>query len=510
MPDPDLAAPPAEAPLPPGRRRYPRSFFRFLVLAFVLVCSPLVLSLIQLTLEASSLAERGSAAVRKVAGALQDVEALERAITQTERVARQAMALGEPVAPEGLASAREQFVQASVRLLDPGMPDDVTRAMQALAAAEGMLHAILVLEPELVELPPELEAVNDALQALAEISNRMAAREVAALQAGFDQARRHTIRALAVALPLALLLAAVFTVALSRPLMRIEDAIRAMGRGDMEQPVSISGPNDVRQLGQRLDWLRLRLRDLEAHRELLSRSISHDLKTPLTSMVEGMELLRQGVAGSISPRQAEVVSIMRESASMLSDKIEALLTVRSSALRDGPVELRPVRLRELAADVMARHQLVTRSRRLDIRIVGGDLHVSGDRPKLYVVLDNLLSNAIRFSPPGGAIDIDLALDAGQARITVADDGPGVPPADADRVFDPGFRGGHQPDQHVPGSGLGLSIARDFVLAHGGTLTVLPAERGGRRGARLSMTLPSVLPEVWHTAHLPESLPTDRG
>jgi two-component system, NtrC family, sensor histidine kinase GlrK len=498
-----------EAQAPPTSRRYPSSFFRFLILAFVLVCSPLVLSLIQLTLEASSLSKGGSAAVRKVAASLQDAEELERAILRTERVVRQALALGEPVATDALAAAHEQFVQASVRLLDPTMPTDVVLAMQEMTAAEAALHTTLLREEKIVALPPELDALNNKFQVLAETTNRMAALEVASLQQGFEGAQRQALQALAVAVPLAVLLAGLFTVALSRPLMRIEDAIRAMGRGDMERPVSIGGPNDVRQLGAKLDWLRLRLRDLEGHRELLTRSISHDLKTPLTSMIEGMELLRQGVAGALNPRQNEVVFIMRDSATMLSDKIEALLTVRSSAQRDAPVELRPVHLRELASSVVARHQLVARSRKLDIRILGEDIHISGDRAKLYVVLDNLLSNAIRFSPAGGGIDIELGIDEGQAGITVSDDGPGIPAADADRIFDPGYRGGKQPEQHVPGSGLGLSIARDFVLAHGGTLQVVPHDRGGRRGARLRMTLPSVLPQVWHTAGTPSSPTSDR-
>jgi two-component system, NtrC family, sensor histidine kinase GlrK len=480
-----------------SNRPYPRSFFRFLILAFVLVTAPLVVSLVQLTLEANSQAAGSGAAVRKVAAVLKDVEALGPPLTQIERLVRQSLALNEPVPLDLLDNAHAQFTQVATRLLQVDQATDVLSDMRALAKAEGGLVITLRANPLVRELPNDLEQISEQLQALSDAGNRTAAREIGLLQAAFAQAQRHAVVGLAVALPLALLLAGIFTVALARPLTRIEDAIRAMGAGRLDEPIRIGGPRDVRMLGERLNWLRTRLSDLEGYRELLTRSISHDLKTPLTSMVEGLELLRQGVAGPLSPRQSEVVGIMHDSAHALSDKISGLLTVRSSALRDSPVDLRPVQLRELVMAVVSHHRLVAQGRQLNLQVLGPDIRLSADGPKLRIVFDNLLSNAIRFSPDGGGIDIELSLRGEQAHIVVADDGPGVPMGDIDRIFDPGYRAKGQPEHAVVGSGVGLSIAREFVLSHGGKL-LLQAAQGRRKGAHFSVVLPSALPEIGHT------------
>jgi two-component system, NtrC family, sensor histidine kinase GlrK len=507
MSEPLPVAPTVPSAAPVSNRPYPRSFFRFLILAFVLVTAPLVVSLIQLTLEANDQAAGSGAAVRKVAAVLKNVESLEPPVTQMERLVRQALALNEPVPLDLLDSAHVQFGQVAAKLLDPALSEGVVNDAQALVATEKALVQALRANPRVLALPPALDLLSEQLTALSDAGNRTAAREIGVLQASYVQARRHALVALAVALPLALVLAGVFTVALARPLTRIEDAIRAMGAGRLQERIQIGGPRDVRLLGERLDWLRTRLSDLESYRELLTRSISHDLKTPLTSMVEGLELLRQNVAGPLSPRQAEVVDIMADSAHALSDKIGGLLTVRSGALRDSPVDLRPVELRELVLAVVSHHRLVALGKQLDVQVLGAEIRLSADGPKLRVVFDNLMSNAIRFSPQGGGIDIELALHGDQARVTVADDGPGVPLVDVDRIFDPGYRAKHQPEHAVGGSGVGLSIAREFVLAHGGQLRVAGAQ-GRRRGAHLQVSLPSALPEIGHT--LPPSARAQRA
>jgi two-component system, NtrC family, sensor histidine kinase GlrK len=502
----DAATPPSQSAQQPAvsaaRRWYPRSFFGFLILAFALVCAPLVLSLVRLALEANELSAGTSVAVRKVAAVLQDVEALEQATTRMERLVLQSVALGEPVAADALEPAHQQFVQAAQHLLNAAPGDALTQSIKAISEAEATLVAQVRAQPRLSAPPPELDRINQDLQPLFEAGSRLAALEVAALQTASATTRRDALLALAVALPGALLLALGFTVALARPMHRVENAIRAMGAGRLDDTIQIGGPSDVRQLGMRLDWLRGRLKDLEGHRDLLTRSISHDLKTPLTSMVEGLALLRQEVAGPLNPQQAEVLTIMRESAQQLSDKIEGLLQVRTHAQqdsqRDAPVTLRRVALRELTLSVVSRHRLVAQGRQLRVQVQGDELFVSADQPKLDVVLDNLLSNAIRFSPPAGAICIEVQPHPERpqhARITVSDDGPGVAMADRDRVFDPGYRGDAQPAQSVAGSGQGLSIARDFVLAHGGSLTVLPPGSGPRKGASFCLVLPAVLPAV---------------
>jgi signal transduction histidine kinase len=113
--------------------------------------------------------------------------------------------------------------------------------------------------------------------------------------------------------------------------------------------------------------------------------------------------------------------------------------------------------------------------------------VAGDADGLRVVIDNLVSNAIKFSPPGGAIDVRLETMDQDVKVTVSDEGPGVAPGEEERIFDPAVRGSAAVASGAPGSGHGLAIARDIAQSHGGRLRVQDPGRKG--GAQFALQLP---------------------
>jgi two-component system sensor histidine kinase GlrK len=110
---------------------------------------------------------------------------------------------------------------------------------------------------------------------------------------------------------------------------------------------------------------------------------------------------------------------------------------------------------------------------------------------LRIILDNLLSNAIRFSPPGGTVLATARADGACCDLEVTDEGPGIAREVRDRMFDPFYQGRHTAEGLVRGTGIGLSVVREFVHAHGGTVEVV--DDAGKRGARLRVRLPLAQP-----------------
>ena len=156
-----------------------------------------------------------------------------------------------------------------------------------------------------------------------------------------DHERSTVAAQILAALLLAGVLAALSGWWLLRPLGRIEHAISELGENRLARPIHITGPADLRQLGERLDWLRLRLAELEANRNRVLRHVSHELKTPLASLREGVALLADGVLGRLNPEQREVAGILEHSARALQERIEQLLHYNASQFDARKLNLQP-------------------------------------------------------------------------------------------------------------------------------------------------------------------------
>jgi two-component system sensor histidine kinase GlrK len=159
-----------------------------------------------------------------------------------------------------------------------------------------------------------------------------------------------------------------------------------------------------------------------------------------------------------------------------------------------PATLGPVSLPEVVRRVLREQKLAALARMITFDVRLAPATVIGDTEKIRTVVDNLLSNAIKYSPRSGAIEIALAVDHGFALLDVSDHGPGIAPAERERIFESFYSGTAPPDGKVKGSGLGLAIAREYALAHGGGVEVLDRDDGGR-GVRFRLRLPVALGAV---------------
>ena len=153
---------------------------------------------------------------------------------------------------------------------------------------------------------------------------------------------------------------------------------------------------------------------------------------------------------------------------------------------DRILELAEVAVIALIDDVLADHRTLVMKKKLNLDLDVDSLTVIADHDRLRTVIDNLVSNAVKFTPPGGRINILCRRNQGGWFLDVADSGPGIPQEDRDKVFLPFYQGRLSSPGHVKGTGLGLSIAREIALAHGGDLSLVD---GGPSGCRFRLTLP---------------------
>jgi len=310
------------------------------------------------------------------------------------------------------------------------------------------------------------------------ISSLVADREVARLRAGAEAVQRQLALLVMFGTAVALTIALALSRYISRPIAQLDDSIRQLGGADFSRPITVHGPEDLQILGERLDWLRRRLAELEAEKNRFLRHLSHELKTPLTALREGAELLNDQIGGPLAPPQRQIVAIMRDNSVKLQRLIEDLLDYQRALHTAASLAPRTVALESLVREVAGSHGLAIQAKgqRLDLDLAR--VSVEADPEKLRSILDNLIGNAVKFTPSGGLISVAVRASGEEAEIDVIDSGPGVPEEERESIFNSFFRGRAKASGPIAGSGLGLAIAREFAEAHGGRIRVLAEDGGG--------------------------------
>lgn len=279
----------------------------------------------------------------------------------------------------------------------------------------------------------------------------------------------------------------IFAWFIARPIRRIDSYIRRLGQGYFEESITIEGPSDIAELGARLDWLRNRLGEVDKIKEQFFREMSHQLKTPLASIREGADLLRDESARIDPERREEVLELLHNNSVALQRMLDNMLKFSAWRADPGSVYRETFRIREVVEAVAHGFRASLLSRNLKIRMdCPEDLVVNMDREKCRVILDNLVSNAVKFSPEDGDIDISAAGDRHAVRIDVADQGPGVPPQERQRIFELFYLGDPPAGRRSRGTGVGLALVRAYVEAHGGRVSV---ESNQDMGARFRVAIP---------------------
>lgn len=473
------------------------TILKLTLLGFILAAVPLTIGLLSTMFLVDRLAVQMQKAVHNSTQAVESGRLIATQALSMERSALQYLVLRDKAILSSYQSKRVQFAQEIERLLMLPLDAALSTRLQNLLVREANLYQKLQDAPR---QPPRNEEKLATTERLSELVRpipfdvtSLASRESISMNQQVSQVRRLLLWQVAALIPLALLIAVVFSVLISRPLRRLGEVIRQLGAGKFNTAIEVTGPQDIRELGEQLDWLRRQLAALDEQKLQFLHHVSHELKTPLTAIREGAGLLRDGIAGNLMAEQQEIVEILHENSLQLQDQVESLLNFNLALAQEQPFAKDPLDLAALLPSVVEKHQLTMRARNISIKSKLQPSFVNGDAEQLRAIVDNLLSNAIKYSPDGGRVQIRLYQKNQNAILDIMDEGTGILPEDKPHLFEPFFQGKSPYSGPVQGTGLGLSLVERYLHLHDGSIRLIET----RKGAHFQVTLP-MIPNVENT------------
>jgi two-component system sensor histidine kinase GlrK len=454
--------------------------------ALLLIVLPLTAAVVYGGVQLRQLTGTSDALVRDSIGLTQHTQVLFQNIAAMERSANLFSVLEDPRLAAAF-DANEQALEATLdRLGDQAPPIEIARVRAAGRAVAALLHGARS-DDLAASLVARFDVLGTEANALSERTRMAIDARLNDVGRRADATQRSLLWAIMALVPASLILAAVFYFYVLRPLQAIDRAISDLGRGTFSQPIAIRGPADLAALGRQLEWLRTRLLEIAMERNRFLRHMSHELKTPLANIREGTDLLLDGAVGPLDDNQREVATILRDNAVRLQHLIENLLSYSAWQSSASKMDFSQFRLESLVGAVVDAQRLALAARNVTLDLQVADVQLVADRAKLKLVLDNLLSNALKFTPRGGTIHLH-AYPAGRATIIdLADTGPGIPREERDKVFQAFYSGQTPQGGPIKGTGIGLSVVREFVQAHGGMIEIVD---GQFPGAHLRIRLPN--------------------
>jgi len=347
----------------------------------------------------------------------------------------------------------------------------------------------------LVELQSSLDQLRGRADVVGVASREAMREQIADADADGDHALQAAWIAALIALAVALATGLALHRAITRPLGELSRGAREVARGEFGHRIALrEDDGEFTQLANAFNAMISRLARVDRLKQDFVATVSHDLKSPLASLRETTSLLLDEIPGPLRDAQRRLLLLQLESAGRLGRMIAKLLDL--SRLEAGiPLIATPLNVREFAARAVAHAAATGRDRGVQVLLdvsLSGALRISGDEDWLRHLLDNLLENAIKFSPPAGVVDVAAHAADGRLLLSVADRGPGVEPGQAARIFDRFYQTATGRSVAGRGAGLGLAICREVARAHNGTIGVT-ARPGG--GSVFVVNLPLLPPQV---------------
>lgn len=296
-------------------------------------------------------------------------------------------------------------------------------------------------------------------------------------------------------LTLTLLLAYFHARGVNRPLKRLAREMHQVGKGEFDRSIELNAPPEVEELAEAFNWMARKLAELDKMKADFMAHVSHELRTPLTAMREGTALLLEEVPGPVTDSQREILGVLETNTEKLFQSISLILDL--SKMEAGMLEYQqtPCDIKRLIGAGVQAVELIARKKQIHLKThFNGDLPlVSLDEQRLFQVLENLLSNALKFTPPGGQVSVNSAVVVEERlpprqriEMRVSDTGMGIPAEETERVFERFYQSSLNRGRGQQGTGLGLAIARHIVEAHGGKIWV---ESEAGKGSTFVVRLP---------------------
>jgi len=471
---------------------YPGSFLKLLLIGFAFAIFPLLWAFTNANIAFDKLAEQSEITIYNAVKTTRAARTLQEQVYLMERSIRQYYVLQDDVLFRNYKQAGSKFDSAIVELQQlttyPPQLEKIHSLRRQTQQLNQLISNSIGTQTTQLDFLDTFSQLTQQIEVIIEENNEAIDNTSSQLTLAAKKTQRTLFIQSLVLIPLALLVAGCIAFMLARPIRRMDKAIKELGEGRYDQEISIDGPGNLRLLGQRLDWLRAELKELNEQKQQFLRHISHELKTPLTAIREATELLNDGIGGTLTVQQAEITHILKDNTIRLQRMIENLLNYTKLESIQLKLNLQQISLVDLTAKVIGAHELSIRNKQLVIETIFNIDQVTADHEKLTIIMDNLISNAVRYSPELGHIKICAGEDRNRFIIEVIDNGPGLDKADQGKLFSPFYRSTHLHKSLISGSGLGLAITKDLVEAHNGSIELAPSNQG----AHFIVTLPRII------------------
>ena len=472
------------------------SIFQWTIVIFFAVTLPLILTLVYSVRSIQDYTDHSHTTLFQSVRISENNEALLKHLLVMDRSIRQYQILEDIEIFTVFQINHQQFADIAARTIQFNLPVQIHRLLAKLTQSELELYDQILLIKEIgteklstEDIKGYIQLHNDVRELVTQ-GNGQIYKDTESLSALATLVRNQVTQYALISVVLALLFGLLLLYLINKPIKHIAWAIHKLGNAQFNQRIYIEGPRDLREVGQHLEWLRQKLNQLENSKQFFIKTISHELKTPLATLMEGADLLQDEVVGELNTEQHKIIELLQIANIRLNGLIENLIEYQKATSTLATMNFSPFNLNELIQHICVEHQLLLDSKQVSIEFAAKSIDFIADRDKMRIIISNLFSNALKFSPQGGRIKIKLEVVSNKLQLLIADQGPGIAKNHQPHLFTEFYKQPTPENWKIKGSGLGLSLVRDYVEAHHGQIRIL-ASTIQYAGAHFLIILPLV-------------------
>ncbi|MEI6894428.1 MAG: HAMP domain-containing sensor histidine kinase [Colwellia sp.] len=448
-------------------------------IGFTFVAMPLVMALLLSANKVSLLAKQSTNDIYHVAQLTQLNSKLDDSIAKIERSASQYVVLKDSELLIVFSHHQKRLINIIQQNLMEKQDKVLKILLMSLKKENHRIKTLMLSDSinlfSLAQIQKEFKTLHSINSKLEKRSDFVVNQQILGIQHTTENIRKNILEYLYI-IPITLIIAGIFILLITKPLKQLIDKIQKIEQGNFDQKIHLHGPAEVREIADALENMRQRLHSLELQKSSFIRHISHELKTPLAAIREGTELIYDNSVGPLNTDQQEICNIIRDSVSRLQRLIEDLLDFNIVLDSTSLYGLEKMSLPDLLNDACNVRTLDIKSKDLTLKYNKAPYFIYSNNKQLSVILDNIISNAIKYSPIGGTISITYSHSKECIIIHIMDQGPGIDTSLSEKVFDAFYQGKPPEHSQIKGSGLGLTIVKELLLRLNGTIKITPATK----------------------------------
>ena len=383
------------------------SIFQWNSRDFFAVTLPLILTLIFSVMSIQDYTDHSHTALFQTVRVSENSEALLTHLLVMDRSIRQYQVLEDEEIFTVYEINHQEFIEISEGANLFQLPEKMQKLLAKLSQNELKLYGKIVLIKELGEEKLSTEDIKEYVQLrvdaqeLVTQGNRQIYLETASLSALAKLVRKQVTYSALVSVLLAFIFGLLLLYLINKPIKSIAGAINKLGNAQCNQRIYIDGPRDLRDVGLHLEWLRQKLNQLDNSKQFFIKTISHELKTPLATLMEGADLLQDEVVGELNAEQHKIIELLQIANIGLNGLIENLIEYQKATSTLAEMNFSKFNLNQLIMQICSDYQLLLDSKQISIEFDAKSIDLIADRDKMKIIISNLFSNALKFSPQGG-------------------------------------------------------------------------------------------------------------